>query len=282
MLVYTDAAGTMWYQIGTSADVWSAPKTIDTTAAGYEPALAASAPGGGLRVYYQKFSVLYRRDYNPVSDTWSSAQWEKTPTNNSIATSFGVSVIPAFESSVVGSSFYMALADWTNSNAVQLWRYNATADNWTQLTGVWGVTQPATDAAPSLSYVPFNLAAQGQGQFYVSFNTVDATGENIIRFAKTAGNDSSGGATTRQLKWLTTPIPLYNYWGVAVGSPELYFKLGVDQNLRAAYHYAISGKITFYPVADGNANVTLKDQNDFYFLSESTDCSVGAGGCIPL
>ncbi|MCG5056165.1 MAG: hypothetical protein KA712_24710 [Myxococcales bacterium] len=280
MLIYTDSGGTMWYQIGTSNDVWSAPKSIDTTAVGYEPAFAMTA--AKYRVYFRKFSVLYRRDYDPVTDTWGAAQWEKTTTNASIATSFGVSITQGMESSVPGSSYYMALADWTNGNQVQLWRHNASADNWTQIVGAWGVTPPATDAAPALAYVPLNLANQPVGQFYIAYNTVDATGENIIRFAKTEGNDSSAGATTRRLKWLTTPIPIYNYWGTAVGSPELYFKLGVDGNLRAAYHYAISAKITFYPVADGSANVTLKDQNDFYYLSETLDCSLGAGGCITL
>jgi hypothetical protein len=282
MVVYSGASGNLYYQLGTSADVWTAPTYIDTTtwATNAEPELVPSGAGGNLRIYYEKFGVLYRREYDAVSNTWGAAVWEKTTTNASIAMSFGISITSGYEDGLLGPAgpyWYAALANPYNANRIELWRYNSTTDNWSQHAYVWSTTQVATTAAPSLAYVPFSSANSTLGQFYLLYKD---TGDGMMRMMKTEGN-STASIFTRRLQWRQQSIPAYNEWSYTDGSGDLLYEMGVDTNLRSTWK--LTGRqIWFHPVMDGIPSLLLKDQNDYYFMTEMLDCSLGAGGCIPL
>ncbi len=98
---------------------------------------------------------------------------------------------------------------------------------------------------------------------------------------KTEGNDP-GAVSSRRFQWRDNPIALFNHWATADGSGDLLYETGADVNLRATWKMVSPRKIWFHPVADGMANLQLKDQNDYFYITEMLDCSLGAGGCVPL
>jgi hypothetical protein len=285
MVVYPDTSGAVWYQLGDSAGNWSTPKTTVTTASSFKVALApaGAAAGGKLRLYYKNMSTgaLNSTDYDPTTDKWSSAAVEYDDSNNTIRVNFGLSVVRGVEPSNSGA-YYMAMVN--ASNTIDLWRYNSSTSRWTKLPNIWVTTQPATVGAPSLAYVPFSSSTSRNGQFYLSYP--EKGGYKSSRIMKTEGNDTSTGATSRRLQFREAPMYFFNYWGTANGSPAIFYEMGFDTNLRGAFPTINtttgSCQISFFPVADGIPDITLKDQDDYYYMKNTLSCSMGQGGCIPL
>jgi len=283
MLVYTDPSGVLWYQLGGSTGTWSTPKLVSSTASDFKVALAPSGASGKLRLYYKNTNTnrLNSVDYDPTRDTWPSLAAELDDAGNTIPVNLGVSVIQGKEPGKA-AAWYMALAN--ASNAIELWRYNSSTSRWSKLPNPWVTTQPTTCAGPSLAYVPFSSADTTKGQFYLSYHEVG--GYNSSRIMKTEGNDTSASATSRRLQFREPSIYFYNYWGTAQGSPAIFYEMGADTNLRGAFPTINTGnnhyQISFFPIADGIPNITLKDNNDYYYMTNTLSCSLGRGNCISL
>ena len=283
MLVYSDSANSLWYQLGDSAGTWSAPKLVNGTASGFKPALAPSGASGKLRLYYMNPTTnrLNSMDYTPSTDKWSNAAVEYDDAGNTITVNLGVSVIQGKEPGTA-ATWYMALAN--ASKAIELWRYNSSTSRWTKLPNLWVTAQPTAADAPSLAYVPFASSDTTKGQFYLAYHEVG--GFNSSRIMKTEGNNTSTSATSRRFQFREPSIYFYNYWGTANGAPALFYETGVDTNLRGAFPTINTGngscQISFFPVTDGIPNITLKDQDDYYYMTNTLRCSLGQGSCISL
>jgi hypothetical protein len=281
MLAYPDASGTVWYQLGNSSGTWSAPKRVTSTPSDFKVSLVASGAGGNLRLYYKNANTgrINSMDYNSTKDSWSNAAVELDDSGNTIPVNLGLSVVWGI--SVVagpsGGTWYMA--DANSNNAVEIWRYNLSTYRWSKLSNIWVTPQPTTAAAPSLAYVPFSSTdSLTKGQFYLAYHEVG--GYNCVRIMKTEGNDPSTSATSRRLQFREASAYFYNYWGTTEGSPSIFYEMGFDTNLRGAVYMV--DRTSFFPVSDAIPNITLKDQDDYYYMRNTLSCSLGRGNCIGL
>jgi hypothetical protein len=293
MVVYGDGARKLWYQV-VSDRVQNTPEQIASDVdPGVRPALVPSGPGAGLRLYYAKKGKLYSSDYLNRYAYQTGEKPELDRYGEHIRAGAGISVVKGYETAVSGPSWYAMTAvppgqgreidpvtGDTDVYNIEFWRYNAKADRWSQVNE--GVDFETSNTAVSLAYVPFSKSDITQGQFYFGYR--NWSGEMRIR--KTEGNDSRPGASVRRLQWQRS-IMLYNSFSQSDDGPALLYDLEFDDNLRATWGF-INGRtntrdIWFHPVADGIANITLTDQDDFHFMRETLDCSLGIrSGCIKL
>lgn len=288
LLLVQNAQGSLKYRYGTptsSGTTWTASWSLPLpiTAAG-DPS-ATVTPSGEAFVYARNTAGEVYEWKLATNGLWSRnlATWDAASGGGTITAASGIGVARGYVGSTERT---VAAVPAAGSGAIDLaWRDDSTGQ-WTRLAAAnWEHDRAVTTGQPGIAYVPFNPSVKTVGRFYLAWNPQEpVTMKPLpVELVESEGNQVSLLATDRRLRFREKSVLYRDVWAIGSGNVSLLYDLNYDDHMRGARVFnnvdAGTYAVVFSPLADGSFDGLLRDQDDYFVITQSLRCSLLGTPC---
>jgi hypothetical protein len=162
--------------------------------------------------------------------------------------------------------------------------YTVLRDRWQRFGAANTPPAQAQFAKPGLGYVPFDLTSPNDGRFYLTWVNGDGGIQSrTARIMFTQGNDTSAGATSRRLAWMSDQQTLFADDNNQTRDLSRGVILGRFGQSVAGAAVGFAGPAlattTYFPAVDGIINADVRDYPDDLLVRHNLACSVHGSEC---